>query len=477
MNARTATTAFIAALLLGGITYVALRQRPAPSVTSINSRLPLATNATGFTIGQRGESVTFVLDPSLDAWLITGGAGETAWPAEPGAVQGALRMIRDLSRLPGTPTLPPPADTTTDLLLTIPNSPDLTLRIASQSLGGTTRVYEVLQDGNAIEVSAPTATTDLFQPRSTLLWRRADLLAAPGTPTDIRVQTNSATLAFKQVDGKWTLMLPVPAPVDPAAMKELLSASLPAKKFVSKQEPAAPLTNLRDPVATITRTSRLAASGPGGTSVRLITEVTIGSAADTAQETFYASAIARKETLAVNRPDGAGGVAWGPVQAAVDGSSVTAIAKTPDFYVSKRAVQSPSADVSRLRVLPADGAFDFATPLAGSGVPAAEFTRTIDGWTNADKPLSPQESDRIAGVLALLCDTPCARVHLQGLGTPIVPVCTLAVTSVSGGLLDNVGVGIDESASTIYIRSGRVIREYTSDKAGTALETLRGWTR
>lgn len=472
MNARTATISLIAALLLGAMTWFALRPNaPAGTTVAIFSRLVQATNANQVSISDSGGSATLTASPDLDTWLITSGAGDAPWPCETGAVQGSLRMLRDLARVPGNPAPPPPTDTCTRVVLTLPDQADVTLLVTRQSLGGKTKAYELIEGSTqALELSVPSQTAELFTPQNVRAWRRADLLAAPGTPTEVRIVTSTATLAFKQVEDRWTMMLPVPAPVDPAAMKELLDATLPAQRLLSSSEPTTPAMNLRDPVATITRTTRVrTASGSAGS---LNTEIMIGAAADPSQQTFYASASARHTAQ-----NGTPAVAWGPIDAIVEGSAITAIAKSPEYYASKRSVQVPSVDVSRVRVLPALGTFDVTRPLADTGEPLASLTRTFDGWTRADKPMGVEESERLMGVIRLLCETPCVRVHLQGLATPVVPVCVLAVSGASGGLLENIGVGTDEAGSVVYLRSGRVVREYSRDQAGVALEALRAWTR
>lgn len=470
MNARTAAIAVIATLALGVVTYFALQPRtPAPTPAGAASRLSMVNAATLVRIADGGESVTLTAAPDLDTWLIQAGPTEPTWPAETGAVQGALRLLGELSRLPSRPTLPPARSDCASVTLTLPNQPDLTLLLTRQSLGGKTKAHELTADAAAsLEVDAPTQTVELFRPRNVLAWRRPDLLAAPGTPTELRIESSSATLAFKQVDGKWTLMLPVPAPVDQAAMKELLSAKLPATRFTTPAESTPPNTP-NSVVATITRTTRIV--NTRGDAEFITTEVTIRGAADPAQETFHASAVARRTLVAMKQPAGGERTAWGPVGAALDGASITAIARTPDYYVSKRAVQVPAADIAGLRVLPPTNAFQLTTPLSDEGDAGATYARTLDGWTQGGTPINSESAGALAALTALLSDSPAARVHLTGIDHPITPLCTLAVRNAAGGLIEVVGIGEDETS--VYIRSGRVIREYAKPAAADALTLLR----
>jgi len=470
MNARTAAIAVIATLALGVVTYFALQPRsPAPMPPGAASRLSTVNTATLVRVADGDESVTLTAAPELDTWLIQAGPAEPSWPAETGAVQGALRLLSELSRVPAHPSRPPASTECASVTLALPNQPDLSLLFTRQSLGGTTKAHELTADTTAsLELDAPSQTAELFRPRNVLAWRRPDLLAAPGTPTDIRIESSSATLAFKQVDGKWTLMLPVPAPVEPAAMKELLSATLPATRFTPSTE-STPPSALNSPVATITRTTRIV--NTRGDAELITTEVTIGTAADTAQETFHASAVARRTLVAVKQPSGTPSTAWGPVNAVLDGASITAIARTPEYYVSKRAVQVPAADIAGLRVLPPTHAFQLTTPLGDDGDSAATYVRTLDGWTRDGTPLDGASASATAALLFLLSESPAARVHLTGIDHPITPHCALAVRNAAGGLVEVVGIGEDETS--IYIRSGRVIREYTKSGSADALTLLR----
>lgn len=470
MNARTAAIAVIATLALGVITYFALRPRtPVPAPVGPASRLSTVTAATLVRIADGGEAAALSAAPDLDTWLIQAGPAEPSWPAESGAVQGALRLLSELSRVPASPSRPPASADCATVTLSIPNQPDLTLFLTRQSLGGKTKAHELTNDPSAsLELDAPTQTAELFRPRNILAWRRADLLAAPGTPTDLRIESSSATLAFKQVDGKWTLMLPVPAPVDQAAMKELLGAALPATRFTTSAD-STPKSSAGSPVATITRTTRIV--NTRGDAELLTTEVTIGGAADTAQETFHASAVAHRTIVAAKQASGTPAVAWGPVNAVLDGASITAIARTPEYYVSKRAVQAPAADIAGLRVLPPTNAFQLTTPLGDDGDPAATYARTLDGWTRDGTPLDGASASVLATLLSLLSESPAARIHLTGIDHPITPLCTLALRNTAGGLVEVVGIGEDETS--IYIRSGRVIREYAKASSADALTLLR----
>lgn len=471
MNARTAAIAVIATLALGVVTYFALQPRtPAPAPVGAASRLSMVNAATLVRIADGGESVTLTVAPDLDTWLIQAGPTEPSWPAESGAVQGALRLLSELSRVPAHPSRAPTIADCASVTLAIPSQPDLTLLLTRQSLGGKTKAHELTADPSAsLELDAPTQTAELFRPRNVLAWRRADLLAAPGTPTELRIESSSATLAFKQVDGKWTLMLPVPAPVDQAAMKELLSAELPATRFTTHAE-STPSNAPNSAVATITRTTRIV--NTRGDAELITTEVTIGGAADTAQGTFHASAVARRALVAVKQPAGMPSTAWGPVNAVLDGASITAIARTPEYYVSKRAVQVPAADIAGLRVLPPTNAFQLTTPLSDDGDASATYARTLDGWTSGGTPINSANAGALAALTALLSDSPAARVHLTGIDHPITPLCTLAVRNAAGGLIEVVGIGEDETS--VYIRSGRVIREFAKPTAADALTLLRG---
>lgn len=479
MNNRTAILAAAAALLLGLITFFALRTGTTPPAPAAGvSRLTRASEATALTVSRADETASVTYSADLETWLVQDTAGGPAWPAEQGAAQGALRLLRDLARLPAQPVPAPDAADTTKVTLSFPSQPDLTLLFSAQSLGGKTRMFEQTASG-ALELAAPAQTAEVFSPRGILAWRREDLLAAPGAPVEVSVTSNGSTLSFKQVDDKWTLMLPVPAPVDPSAMKELLAVRLPAKRMLTGPQAAA----MQNPAATLTRTSRI--NNTRGDTEWLTTTVSIGGPADTSQETFYASALASREVLAVKaqKPD----TAWGPLTCVVDGAAITAIARTPEYYVSKRAVQAPAADVTRIRLLPPDHAFDLATPLRDADDPAKvlqSFQRTLDGWTHQSPgsdtatntaPAAPENAAALAALTKLLCETPAPRLHLQGLTTPISPLCTLAISD-NTGLIEVVAVGTDENATTIYLRSGRVIREYTTGTAGDSLTALRAWT-
>jgi hypothetical protein len=469
MNARTATIAVVVALGLGGVTYVALRPGASPEspVAVVPSRLGGATSATSLTVSAGAETASATLDVDLDTWLIRATPEDAPWPAEPGSVRGALRLLSELARQPRRAAAKPDTNEFTTVTLAMPGQADVNVLFAGQSLGGKSRAFEYVE-GASVECSAPAQTAELFRPGDLAGWRRADLLGAPGSLTEVRITSGAGTLAFKQVNGAWTLMLPVPAPVDSAPMKELLEATLPAKRLLSHGDSPSP----GEPAATITRVSRIRTSAGGTEFVEV--RVTIGSAADTGQETFHASATATRSAPSLKGEAVSARVAWGPVQAVVDGASVTAIARTPEYYVSKRAVQAPVADVTALRVLPAGGAFDLATPLrVPEDAVAPQWTRTLDGWTRGGARASADDAARVGLVIALLCDAPAARVHLQGLSTPVTPVCAVAVYGAAGGLADVVGVGTDTEGTTIYVRTGRVIREYTRDAAGEALHALR----
>lgn len=140
MNARTAAIAVIATLTLGVVTYFALQPRsPAPTPIGAASRLSAVNAATLVRIADGDESVTLTAAPDLDTWLIQAGPTEPSWPAETGAVQGALRLLSELSRVPSHPSRPLAGTDSASVTLAIPNQPDLSLFFTRQSLGGKTK--------------------------------------------------------------------------------------------------------------------------------------------------------------------------------------------------------------------------------------------------------------------------------------------------------------------------------------------------
>ncbi len=480
MNAKTAILALVGACLLAVVTYFVMRPPGPKAIVAppTPSRLTSALASTAITVQDGRDTVTLTASPELEMWFLRTGADvkSTAWPVEPGAIQGALRLLSELARR--TPTAGPVQAAGTLVTIDIPNQPALELRMSDQSLGGKTKVYEAIATGSLV-FEADSQLVELFKPRNVLAWRRADVLGMPGAVTEVQVASSGRVLAFRQVDGRWGMTKPIAAPVDAVAIKELAGTQLNALRFVDGGSEGDTEVRLRDPVATFTKTTRVrtGAAEPEDLSV----EVMIGAAADPEGATYYAGVTARRTLRG-----GATILAWGPAQVVLDQAAVSAIARTPEYYVSKRAVQAASADVVKLQIFVEDAAMDVAKQLAppeGGGTrDVFQIDRTLDGWTRAGDRAPMQEAlqEQARSVIAFLCEQQAIRVHLALPGEAIEPICAIAVSTTSGGVVEVVGIGVSPTLPdvptprSVYVRSGRVVREYSWDTAGSVVNLLPG---
>lgn len=366
--------------------------------------------------------------PVTDVWLLE--CDGERWPVATTRIRGALRLIGEMSV--GSEAEGEELVGGVVVRLTTPAGEGV-VRVGSDVVGG--KGWARLEgEGGAPRVAVVDGGfTRLFTKQGLLAWREpVPMLPLPGETMRLKVVAGGLGSEVTRVKGRWGMTVPVGAPADGEFVQAAIARAHGMK--VTRVLTAAEASGLGfdEPTAVVVSETRV---GGGGMSV--VQEAVIGNAADVSGESAYV----RGRGVWVEG-DGKERAAWGPVVFVVERSSIERLTADPRAYVSKRAVESPAADVLRVVVR------------VGGG--EREYRRELNGWSVKEGAVG-----EVGALVGLLCE--------KDAGMPALaePTGWRAIAEVelsgSGGALAKVVVGEGKGAKgerVLVVKTAEVWREY-----------------
>lgn len=316
--------------------------------------------------------------------IILGGAGtEQVWPANPGRVRAALRILSTLEAQqdadgglePGAP----------EFAIKMEGGATRAMRVSAKPLGG--RVLVQVQGTRSAWVTQDIG--DMLVGTGIKEWRERSAFPGLGPETSrITLKGEKGAVALARVQGKWGVREPVQEAAEADAIVKLITVlqNVEVTDFLDAGQPER--TGLDTPVATITvEADQRDADGTLHTSSRTLA---IGQQADIAGKAVFAS------------------MRWGTEARTVTVAAERLASMTTDAaaYVSRRSINAPESEIGKVEVL------TLGTPARVLHV----YERTLDGWKEATAgALTPEDAGKMHAALALLTQLPADAVVV---GTP-----------------------------------------------------------
>lgn len=480
MNTRTALIALALVALLGALTLFSLRGAATPAPGPGPASAPALDPARVFRIEVTqadGAPASLTLNRSLDVWMLTVGS-ESPFPAQTGVARGLARLISDALAQASQPS-PAPTPPFATLRLSLPGGTQRTACVLDTAVGGSVAVYEETPAG-WLRRSGRADLAGLLRPAAIAQWREASVfptLLAP--PNRVLVESAGKRLELSRLRDRWAMIQPVSAPADADEVAKLLRAlrGLSVQRWLSGD--AAYGSSDTPPTATI----RLWSSAGGASTARraVVQSLIIDGPADSSGTAYFA----RSDASPVQASDTDPTSLWGPFPATVAAQAIQELVKPADTYISRRAVQTPGADVGRIALC--ELTRDLArvgqlAPPAQAGPRDVVLERTLSGWArspqaSAVQPPDGQASERVAAFIRLLCDTDAAGVMLSPpFDAELTPLALIILGSPNGAPLEALAAckwDPPDGATCLLLRVGGVWRVYSGSPALDAKKLLR----
>jgi len=382
-------------------------------------------------------------------WTVDGRT--VSWPADEGAVRAGLRVL-------STATVDEREETNTldggTLTLTLADGSTRSVRFAADPLAGRVDV----------ESAGPTTRRGLtdaglfeaFIRTGLLAWRdgRAMLAFAAG-PARVELESPTGALALVRRKGRWSMLEPVIAPVDPEAAGTLtgMLAGVVVDRIESGADPADPALGFAQPLATVLTETDYRVRGEdettGGT---LRQRMLVGSPVDASGEQVF---VLLDWTEPAN--DAPPTTVAGPIVARVKTASLNKLSTRPEPLISAVASTLIPAAVETVTL----GLHDARTTIERDG----------KAWRTRSDMLLPDESATIDTLLTLLTEQS-AEVVLVVKAEELEPGDSVFVRLSSTGTPPT-DVRVYEDGEHALVVSGAIARQYANRKAvATALREL-----
>lgn len=380
--------------------------------------------------------------PGSAEWLIT--RGGASWPAEDARVNGFLRLLADAS---ATPLPDGPAEQVPDtfegtaatrITFSGPSGELAMLELSGVVLAGNVQAMVKESDAQSRTVTMPADVAGVVAKAGVTTWATPLAFpAGPGTPSRITLRgAPGRELALQRKGSTWFISGAADArgigvPADANAVSGLLATLNALGAGDVRQATSGGATGGAALVISIAADRRV----PDGESVRR-SEVVQTLILRAGPESNTPRAVARIECIETPAEREARPVQWwGPIDADVDGVTLTSLSLERAPYASRIASSAAPADVRRLEL--------------AAGPVRVVAARTATGWqpqtpTNASS-ASPSLSPTIAAaVLRLVAETPAATVRASPPG-PASPSVTLSLMPAEGPPLDTLTLRIENS--------------------------------
>lgn len=327
-------------------------------------------------------------DPAQpDTWIVD--LGDSATMGDPMRVRAALRAIASTQFVPsGDET---PIDTGATLTLESRDRTQTEVQLDSAQIGGRVRTSITHRDESDIVTSrwfgtVETSVRDALARDGFRPWRSADLFPlAPARVDRATISTRTGTVTLLRSARGWRLDNPEPAPASRQKVESMLSVllAIDAQSFLDDERITDDLTGLDAPRATLS--VRDSATGDEYT-------LAIGAPVDESAQRVYAR---------VSRSGSPGS------RVVVETKGIATITPAPLAYVH----ESPATlGASLVR------AITLTNPNAD---PLWSAARSLESWTVAGVPASPDQRDAINRLLHVLCEQAASSVIEHDNDTPI----------------------------------------------------------
>ena len=374
-----------------------------------------------------------------------------SWPADEGAVRAGLRIL-------STATVDERKETNAldggTLTLTLADGSTRTLRFASEPLAGRVDV-ESLGESTRRGLT-DSGLFDAFIRTGLLAWRdgRA-LLSFSAGPARVELESPTGALAIARRKGRWSMLEPVAASVDPDAAGTLLGmlAGVIVDRIESGADPADPAFGFAAPLATVlTETDYRVRNDDETTGGTLRQRMLVGSPVDASGEQVF---VLLDWTEPAN--DSPPTSVAGPVVARVKTESLNKLSTRPEPLVSPIAVSAIPAAVETIALSLHDL--------------RATIERDGKGWRTRDDMLLPDETELVNTLLTLLAETRAEvvlAVKAEEVDTGDSVLMRLSTAGAPPG-----EVRVYEDGEHTLVVSGAIARQYANRKAlATALREL-----
>lgn len=355
----------------------------------------------------QGQPVEIRRGPLPDLWLMHDGRRD--YPVIPARVRAMLRLLAD-SRVAPARDAPHP-DPAATVTLRRRDGREVTLELLGEPLGGR-GMLRVTIEGASVLMMAPDGVHQIFRRPALLAWRSNATFPA-GTAGASRLSLRAAddqgghVVSLARAAGHWTLLEPLAAPADSAAVASLLDAldRQIVQRFVDPGE------ETPDGARIVVESDIRQFEGEVVVRRALAQSLTIlGPGSDR-------TALARLEGT-LRGPDGVETVLWTALaQMRLDG--LAELHARPEAYLSPVAFTGAAADVRWI----------------GLGAEGRErwFRRDLETWlfgggADAGTPLSSEDAAMVRRLIDLLCTVRADRAALAD-DVPFEPTLELWVGS------------------------------------------------
>ncbi|MBS0191915.1 MAG: hypothetical protein U0573_13020 [Phycisphaerales bacterium] len=424
----------LVALILGAVVWATSPRQHAESANG--PLLPdfSPSSCESFTINwPDGQTAALTRGPLEGQWLLSSAnGGQISWPAEPGRVQGLLRLVQELrGDSPSAARGPMPKA----IVLTFSRAKGSRVQLAvdPNTLGGKGRVAVIDESSRVVAVSQSTDGFVRSLDRSAVLsWQSTDLLLWPPENCGaFRSASTAGEIDLTRGANGWIMQSPVATRADSGAIQGVLL--LLSKSGVDRFLPDSGdfEAGFSPPARMITCGYRRPGTDPA---LRLEERIEIGPSLDSQT---------RVVRLSAGR-DGEKKPLWGPVYGVVDSSALAALSEVPANFVARISADLAPADISEIR-------------FAGPGDSSASLRRENSGnFAQADS--TARE------FLKVLCETPAASCEIRPADAP---------TPTDARVLQLLGPQ-KNVLKELLVRPGQVASKIAGSPATPALEVIDG---
>ena len=427
MSERSVIAAVLLALVMVGLWQLtqALTARAAAEPSALLDFDPATVD--GIEVAAAGRepvSIERVDILGSSRWMVrwTEGDSTLTWPADESAVRAALRVL-STATIDERKNIGPVNGGT--LTITLADGTTRSLAFAESTLAG--RV-EVVATGEGERTGLTDATLfDAFIRTGILAWRdRRPLPSLAAGPARVELVSPSGSLMLIRRQGRWTMLEPVEAPVNPETASELARSlsSMTVERFVDAQANANPGTNsdrfgFDTPLATIiTETTVRLTTGETAKNRAVRQSMIVGKPTDAAGKEVFV----RLEWVIITGdtpPDATDQTLAGPVVAAMSTELLNNLTTRPEPYIGLRSLASLPAAIEALT-------------LTSKGQ-AVTITRNGPAWAAGRDALLPDESTRIDELITLLADTDAAGASMvEPEAVPVEEALTIRIATSDG---------------------------------------------
>jgi hypothetical protein len=336
-------------------------------------------------------------------WMVRWNEGDDTltWPADEGAVRAALRVL-STATIDERKNIGPVTGGTLTLRLT--DGTSRTLAFAESTLAG--RV-EVVAAGEGERQGLTDATLfDAFIKTGILAWRdRRPLPSLAAGPARLELVSPSGTLMLIRRQGRWAMLEPVIAPVNPETASELTRslASMTVDRFMDSgagtgagagSDADADRFGFDTPLATIITESALR-TADNADAETIVQSMIVGKPTDAAGTRVF---VRLEWSITATGPPATGQTLAGPIIAAISTQILNDLTTRPEPYIGLRSVASLHAAIESLT-------------LTSKGR-AITITRNGSAWAAGRDALLPDESTLIDELITLLAETDAAGASM-----------------------------------------------------------------